>query len=480
MAQKTISKDQTATQAVSDINENFGELYESIGSATPSTAYGSSITGDSVNSKYDPSHLVTDFNTVRFIKQVKDNLFNLSGEFGHEPQMVFNDGKAYVVYQYHPTANSESQTGGDKKVRLSIVNLEDMTVVGSPVVIAKKDDGPVSFHIVNNGEEEEVSATLYEATAPNIVIIGGVARIVFEAHINKLTGEDSRRTILCYRDYDLSDGTLGNIGVLTISKNNVTEDATLELFHSLIENTGTTIQIHSQYAFVEDKYYVTIGNGSGTNGNIFTTANFIDFDWLCALSGTNLGFKFEMALYPCLDENNCCSILAAMRKDDNATDLILAIVATGRKYTSGGGFTNDGDHAAGTTRAKFNVPCRSSRPCFFSPSPDTDFINIKKPSAIYLMYQSPLQSYDYRRFTNVCATVYYNTLVESGLPLVAQGLTFIYPTILYYNGWYYMAYQGTTTGSQQHILFSRFKPFEAKWNNVITTLNKILDAYMPE
>ena len=489
MAKKEINTTDSATQAVSNINSNFGELYDAVAPAE-SGGYGSSkFVGEPISSVSTPARMVVDMNTVRMISDLRKNQINVSEHYGHEPQMVIHGGKAYIVYRYHEKGGGEdnSSTLGDEgrpKVRMTIVTLGDAPTVEYKMVCTKGDTYTL------NGD----TVTVVDATAPNLVLLDtnndntiDTLRIVFSSDPNRM---------LLYRDYNISTGTFGNIGVCGIKKDSpYFIPASLANFKSEIENAGGTIQVHGQYAFIEDKYYIAIGNGiSGKNGNIFTTQDFINFTWFAKPSipaiSENLGFMSEMAIYPWINSatSECCLYLA-IRRGESATDLIVARMHIGRGYYQNRFFDSTPDaehpnrHTPGEIAGYKLVPCRSSRPCFIAPAAKNDFLQTKGFENIYLVYDNVSQDYPIRSYTDVCFFKT-NSMTDGNTRKVAQCLRLTYPAIVYNGGEYYVAYQGSgvdsQNNSQPHIYLSKFSPFSATFDKVVSVYNKLFDMFEPE
>ncbi len=472
--EKILDMTKSAAANEAAVNNKFEELGQGGGGITlddlkaqvTEGEYGAStIVGDNVEIPTTPARLIEDVNTIRMIKDMRDSVLNVSGDYGHEPQMLIHNGKAYIAYMYHEQGTDEGWGSSDNnykpKTRLSIVNLSTMAVEKS-VMIAKVGD---------TYTEDGVTMTINTAGSPNIALIGNdTIRVLFSGNVDIL-----------YRDYSISNDSLGSIGVCTITKDGTTLSATLPHFKTLIENAGSTLQVHSQYAKVGNKYYISMGNGtSGKNGNIFTTEDFINYTWFAKPSipaiGENLGLEFEIAVYPWFDAWNYVSLYLAIRRSSGTGNMIVAKMHTGLKYVNNQ-FV-EGDKAAGSIDGYKIIPCNSSRPCFFTPAGSVDFIDTKGQNNLFIAYDNKGQTYPYREYTDVCF-LKKNTFADSTVRRISQCLRMTYPSIVYHDGYYYVAYQGYTTGNQPHVLLSKFRPFSANWDKVIATLAKMLDTFEP-
>lgn len=483
MARKVIDKTKSATFNEGAINDNFEELYESEGGITlddlkaqvTTGKYGSNINvGGNVDYPTLPSHLIEDVNTIRMIKDMKDSVLNVSGEYGHEANMVIHNGKAYIAYMYQAKGTGESWESSDPdqkpRTKLSIVNLSTMQVE-STMLIA----GEGSTYTLD-GE----TRTINVCGSPNIAVINGVVRVL-------LVDATGNAQCILYRDYNISTGTLGTLSVCYISNSATTKTATKAHFSEMFETSNGGFGVNGQYAKIGDTYYIAVVNGeSGKNGHIFTTTDFITYTFWAKPSipaiGENLGFEFEMAIYPWIDPQGHVLLYFAMRRSKTLKNMIVGTMYTGLLYYNG--LIDDTEreghesHTAGKVKDYKIVPCNSSRPCFFSKAGSVDFDDTRKQTTIYLAYDNVQQPYAYREITDI-TYLRQGTFEGSYVGRIAQCLTMTYPSIQYYDGYYYVAYQGHTTGSQPHVLFSRFRPFSANWDKVIAGLSKMLDTFEP-
>lgn len=514
MARKEIDKTKSATFNEGAINDNFKELYEGAGGGggggislddlkaeVTEGEYGTSVViGESYKIESVPSRLIRDVNTIRFIKDVNDNKINVSINYGHEPNMVIHDGKAYIVYDYSETATGEvwnlpsgktldTATDAELKrllrTRLSIVNLATMQII-SHVMIAQPKD------VVNyEGDDHKIIA----CGNPNIAYMGNnIMRITI----------DGAAGCIAYRDYNISTGELGTITPCTFTgsiRSTASSPVVLTLANYITHfvDNSTTIQMHSQYAKIGSKYYILIGSGdAGSICPIFTTEDFKTFTYWdkphtrVKTGGTDnnpvytradmTGLGYEMALFPW--RNNAgeskVRLVFAMRGTANAQPMKVGAISSGVNYSVSGNsvtFSENGDEK-GVIELYAEIPVDQNRPHFFAPvAGANDAANAVKQGAIYLMYGCPGQEFNYREFMNVLAFSGNNSFVPSTMRVVAQGLRMTYTTISYYNGWYYVAYQGH---GQPHVYLSKFKPFSANWDKVISALGRMFDIFEPK
>lgn len=548
MAKKDIDITKSATVNAGFINDNFNELYEKTAHAA-SGGYGSDIVGESVNLLSRPSHLVTDMNTVRMIKDMKDNRVNASIDYGHDSNMVIHDGKAYIVCAYHESGSEEgwkvvntTTSGGvttrtlvsktlRQKVLLTIIDIETMQIV---------DDG--SIILVDIGDTAtipgESSARAFLAPgADNIALLKDendnfFIRVVFngslwrgynsdetfgENHVsynewyNAENGSSDPMSVsvLAYRDYNISDGSIGNIGICTIKKDGDGEigtekPLTLANFGRIYSDPGA-ITCEGQYAFVKDSYYIALcpGGGGDGSGHIFKTTDFINFEWFAAVKKQvkngnlvsyvdNVNLEYEISVFPWADGAGYACLYIAIRRDRNLSPLtcIVERMYTGWGYWNSAWSSTSGDHAAGVVDLYTEIKCDSSKMHFFAPVSGTglqqgcDFLQTRNLSAIYLMLSSAAQSYSYREYNDIVSFAK-NTFTETTVRRISQCGTAIYPCIRYVGGWYYICYKAggrnrANNGNQSHIWFSKFRPFPATFDKVVSALNKMFDTFAPE
>lgn len=440
-------------------------------------------------------HLVEDVNTIRLIKDMKDSVINVSGQYGHEPNMIIHNGKAYITYVWHENGNDEgwdatiSDYRKKSKVRLSIVNLSTMLVEKSVTVVDVHGSYTENGQTTNvTGDSFTYDGATYEfwsAGTPAIALINGNIRIVFNgtACRNREYASATNMFPLAYRDYNISNETLGDIGLCTIAKNGTTEIATLANFKSLIENAGTTITVGGEYAKINDKYYIAIANGAtGLNGHIFTTEDFIDFEWFAEILipdfPNGIGLRYEISVFPWYDAWTYCSLYIAVRRQYSYKSALVCKMHTGLYYENGV-FKTSSDKSPGQIDFYKQIPCCSSKLWFFSQSSSIDFLETKDDSHIYLVVDNARQTETYRGYTDIIQFEK-NTVDDSTVTRIAQCLTMTYPSVLYNNDYYYAAYQARLyNDNQPHILLSRFRPFSANWDKVIAGLSKMLDTFEP-
>lgn len=496
--------DMTKSAAVNEtaVNEKFEELSQQGGGGVePATIVDGKYktttrVGENVDLPSTPARFITDYNSLRMMRDMADTRINVSVEYGHEPAMLIHNGKAYITYFYHPSGNGEgwdSPTPENRpKSRLSIVNLSTNTIEKSEVYAEVGD----TFTL--NGETK----TMTYAGSNNIVLIdNNTIRLLFVAGMSGSPSE-----CVCHIDYNISAGTFGDVGVCYITKNGSQPVvATNVSFGEVIETGNNGLGVSCQYAHINDRYYIAIGNGiSGKNGNIFTTTDFITFTWFASPSipsasrelglvvkvkdeTTNeeveiawpLGFEFEMAVYPWTDAYGEVCLYLGIRTRSTIKKLIVAKMYTGLVYDNGQFVASD--KAAGSIQDNYYgykiLPCNSNRPCFFAPATN-DFLSTRAKSGIFLCYDNVAQPYPRREYSDIC-TIVQNTF-ESEVVKISQCLYMTYPSFVYHDGWYYVAYQGMLSGDPQpHVFLSKFKPFTANFDKVVEVLNKVLDTFEP-
>ncbi len=488
----TIDPTKSATQCAQDINENFDNMLSLDSLHSQSGTYSVDKTaGENIDLPTYPSHLLTDVNTIRLIKDVQDNAVNISGQYGHEPNMLIHDGYIYLAYMYQATGTGEGQAAGLSKVRLAKVSIETMAVVGEQLIIAEQDN---TFTYTDGGSS--VTKTIWSAGSPNVALVSGKIRIMFTAWLtdtnNAAVGYGNHESVICYRDYTISDGSLSNITICTFTKDGTTYPLTLTNFRAWVEGYGNVLQVHCQYAKfnANGKYYISIGNGtSGRNGNIFTTEDFATYDYWSSISipqvGQTLGLQFEIAIFPFMNYGFSsdgvsygpnCLLYCAMRRQSENTMLLVALT-TGYTYTNGS-YVKNNKLTEGSVDSWRTIPCASSRPCFFTTA-DAVMENMRTIEDLFLMYDAAGQVMAQRNYTSV-AKMRKHTFANPTIGVIAQALRMTYPSIVYHDGEYYVSYQAyIKTDNQPKVMLSKFRPQKLSLDDVIPTLAKMFDTFGP-
>lgn len=487
--------DMTKSAAVNEtaVNEKFEELSQQGGGGgvEPATIVNGKYesyeaVGDNLDVPSTPAKFIEDYNTLRLMKDIAGSRVNISGEYGHEPNMVYDNGYIYLAYMYQATGTAEGQANGLSKVRLAKINVSDMSIVGSQVIVAEAGDA-----ITVGG----ASKTLNSAGSPNIAIINGTIRIWIVAWLTDTdarAGYGNHPDVIAYRDYNTSLVAQTSLTVCEfINQNGDKYELTFNNYRSHLENAGDVIQAHCQYAHINDKYYIAILNGtSGNNGHIFTTTDFKTFTWFAkpeipaastalGLQDGKLGLQYEMAVYPWANAVGEVLLYLAIRLTPSLKKMVVAAMYTGLKYVNGQ-YVEDTNHTAGTIQNNYYgykiIPCNSNRPCFFAAA-SNDFASSSIAYTLFLSYDNVAQAYSKREYTDIICMR--QSTFESNVLRKAQCLRMTYPSFLYIDGEYYVAYQGKVSGSQPHVFLSKFRPFTANFDKVVEVLNKVLDTFEP-
>lgn len=415
------------------------------------------------------SEMRTLFNSVRFNEELAANrVWTQTDRFAHGGSIAAGDGVVYCTHTINTTSNHDSPydpvLGIDLKVMLYVHDMGNNLAQLASTVVAEHGDA-VS---INGTTHYIVSGAGGQQPFP---ITGGV-RIIFIAgvHQDKDYSQTSERVwYTFYRDFlfDKSNNTLtaGTIGVCTIGgelMNNANIEAALDI--SPFNDQNRTIAMINQYAERTENNvtYYYIGAAYNTelrSGVILRTMDFKEFSVWWKLPDLPEGqtLKYEFSLCDYLYYSNYHYLAMAFRTiGDKHLIWIVDWAET------------NGTHS---TKAVLLVPtCANGyggRSCWLPQPPGTS-------GTLQLIYDTP----DYgRRSVNVLRFDSPNG-IDSNTSVVAQTYYMSYPSVIYYDGCYYVSYTDLLNG-RKTVCVSKFSPFKYDGRNVIPILSKILDTFEP-
>lgn len=226
--------------------------------------------------------LYTIINSAVASKECLDTTVRLGSHYAHCPSVCIKDGKAYIVCFQNTESAVDSYLLEGTSTELFVVDVATMEVL-SQKTIAGHDyvAGDLTF-------------TYGSGAAQGVLINDNILRCVFVA---KLSDEKWHQ---CYRDFDITTETFGDIGFCQIVSDGVSYDFITEnvsLYIQEIADITKNTNIVCQPAKVGDTWYVACGCADQwENMPILTTKDWINFEYWATPSVEGNKAKFEMAI----------------------------------------------------------------------------------------------------------------------------------------------------------------------------------------
>lgn len=210
----------------------------------------------------------------------------LSGnEYSHDSTFLDGgDGMIYCVYTISANANHDSPGWQDARVELSKTANDYNSFSPSQSVTV--------YPVAKNSDRVGNATIISGCGVANMVKIGSATlRIIFSAQL------DDGKWYELYRDYNITDGSMGNIGVCRLNSADFTSD-------NLLSSLGITenpdfLSLNAQIASDGETFYLGACIKSIIpNGVIISTQDMITFNiWLIPTEITNSSALFEAACY---------------------------------------------------------------------------------------------------------------------------------------------------------------------------------------
>lgn len=364
--------------------------------------------------------------SVRAEKQIRESRIQLSSNFGHVTTVLKQGDKLYISYLENTNNGYDAPTpdetrGATLQIRLAIVDIATWALEKT-LVIMKKDDTCGNMTISTGAGD------------PNAVMIDAdTVRITGSAK----TSDGNWR--LLYRDYSISNDTLGDIGTATIVYNGTTYEMTSEIVNTAIVQTNyrSMFYLSSQYAKDGNTYYIVLGEDEAISGGIILTTNdFIEYTVWLVPEVEGLAMKYEGACMIQTPAGQQKTLFVAYRQS-NYSDLRIVKYQISDKTVTG----------------NITIPDTGSRPCWIQQS---------NSSVQYIMH-----SLNDRMTSNIEAIKMTNFRVEG---TVTQGYTRTYPSVVLDSQQVYISFSAE---SQVWVARFVFKPFLN--TQAIEYINRLLD-----
>lgn len=458
MAQeKILDMTKSAASNETAVNNKFEELSQQGGGSTSeqsfipetvaSNAYGDSDFGDiEANNQFSIGALVSIFNSIRLTQSIRENTIRLNGTLGytHCPTVRIHNGIAYIAF-FRNTGGTD-HLNSKASIHLSIVDITTKTMV-EPIPVLIADSSSTAY--LTSGD----SVTLTDgALDPNMWIDqqNGIVRVTFTAH---RIVDSTDEYYICYRDYNIMSGVLGDINACKILVDDVPADFSEVNFRLVSPDTGKTygqMYMTSQYGELDGWLYICLATGRNLpSGFIFRTKDFITFEPVgnpYVLDGeekkdASINLKYEMALHSVSTAWGKKLRFAARTYGEN---MVVGTIETDGCRVSNRRAIHDGN----------------SRQCWVS-------IN-GSDTTLYLIHN--IDSGSYRNMTGV-EQVRPQSLEASNITRVATTFQMIYPSVVGYEGYLFVAYMRGGA-----VFLSRI-PLIKKAYEILPTFERMLDVF---
>lgn len=367
------------------------------------------------------------FNSARIAGADLDTQIQIGSHYAHAPTMEIIGDTAYIAaFQNAVSTVDDFKLTTVELWRVDLANwtvLEQLNVASAGL--------PCGSDTLSIGGGD-----------PNILNIGDTTlRIVFTTQLS-----DGIYRI-CYRDYDVASGTLGEIGVCKISNGTDTYDFDINGIKSVcgaFAATNPTINMATQYATHNGEHYIGLGvDAVYPNIPILKTSDFITFTHWATPTVEGNAAHYECACVTITGAAGDKTLYTATRQTGQNADTLLIMAvrfadAKVLKYTS--------------------IPSGNARPFWWIGS-----------DGAYLFHANQTPQI---RETSSIARVNANAVEQVGT--VADTVAMIYPCAREYNGELVVAYMRKT----RSLHLSRIPKLPLySFRDVIPILNKILDYF---
>lgn len=338
---------------------------------------------------------VRHLNTVRVSAADMRNKLRLGSTYAHCPTLRVIGNKAYVAAFQNAINTVDDFT--KTTIELWIVDLDNWAVLEQiNVASAGLPCGDDTLKI-GGGD-------------PNILNIDDTTlRIIFTTQLSDGVYR------ICYRDYDVTAGALGDIGLCKISNGTDTYDLNIEGIKAVcgaFTAANPVINMATQYATYNGDHYIGLGVGSiYSNIPILKTADFITFTYWATPSVEGNAAHYECAL-TAYTKHNKTTLMAATRQcvDFHADDSHRKMLITKISLDDG------------SVQSSSWIPDGLARPHWHNPNDNTF-------SQLYLWHINTRDRW--------CSTV---TEIGAGYGNICDTYGMIYPSVATYDGGMIVSY----------------------------------------
>lgn len=443
-------------------------------------------------------------NSVLMQRSLKDSKVKLAPlndggneAYAHGSNVAVLNGKAYVVCFFNTRSTVdefEYKSTGDARIALFIFDLATWAIDKVTVNGVQKNYYEVAQHgdAISNGN--------YIASGcgdPIVFASGNTVTVAWTCRMSASASDAAPTGSYCmlYRDYNISDGTWGNINPCLFKES--TSATPVEMTHTnFMSALGLTswsqwFNMFSQYAEYQPtykdannqtvtlpkEYYVAVAsNTSIPNGVIVRTQDFHTFTyWIKPVFSefSPINLKYEMALTTVRVPGEPSYRLKCAARTASETQMFIGTIRFDTYNTDGtvaqvGYAETDPSNPGKVCRM---IPDGGSRPCFFHLFNENWLTYI-----VYLNHMTDIGSRS-RRWTSV-EVVGTNFMTAAYLSRIATTTQMTYPSITQatINGknWYIVTYT-----CEDRIYIGKFGSMKS-FNDVIPMLAKMIDTFGEE
>lgn len=504
MARKEIDKTKSATFNEGAINDNFEELYKGEGSSfhtDPVSGYvvNNPYGGVVDNNDFDLGNMLSAMNSVLIQREIHDSTVKLQptyidgngvtrDSYTHGPNVCIYNGKAYVTAFYNPLGTDHAEWPiADMRVAMFIFDLETWA-------IDKVIDNGVQqdfFCVAQHGSPVGAQFIASGAAEPLLHISdNGIVTVCFTARVSDNASDPSGTGLwyMCYRDYNIANGTWGDIGICQFKAD---EESTP------VAMSGPTVgsvlglpdirafEMFAQYAELEPRYrdannnlvylgykeyYINISCESTIkNGAIVRTRDFKTYTlWLIPEWPVDVTVRNEMALATV--ETAWGRKLRVAARTQAEKTMFIGTIDFDDLDTDGVTIKTPGHVTTGISNMYRFIPDGGSRPCWFK----TTLLSGLRQYA-YLAHMTDIG--ERNRAWSAIDVVQGNSLNGSMVSRVATTLPIVYPAIAI----------ATIGGKQKYVVaymrggrvYIAHFSLPRTFNELIPIAAKIIDTFGP-
>ena len=366
------------------------------------------------------------FNTARLCGADAEHI-RLGSYYAHIPALTVIGDKAYIVAFENKSNATDSVVYGT--IELFVVDLVNWSVIEQ-------------ISIATPGLACESDTLKYGGIDPNVLNINDTTlRIIFATQLSDGVN------CVCYRDYTVANGALGDIRLCKISDGTTVHDFNISGVKAVcgaFSATNPMLNMDTQYATRNGEHYIGLGVDSVyANIPILKTTDFITFTYWATPTVEGNAAQYECACMVGTTPQGQNVLFTATRQTRSAQKMLLMKVSL-----------DDGSVMESTW-----IPDGNARPLWYY------------NNGLYLFH---IQNED--RCVSTISSVSTSALRDTSIGSVADSFAMVYPAIAEYGEELVISYM------RQYELYIAKIPKLPIYNRnqVIPMLNKFLDLFVSE